>query len=110
MAHMSGLQQLKLDKTYMKEIPEELGKLGKLEHLSLKSNDIEKLYGEITTLSQLRSLIIRKNKIKNSGVPTELFNLYDLNTLDLSHNKLKEVPDGLEKAKSLLVLNLSFNQ
>lgn len=110
MALMSGLQYLKLDRTDMKEIPEELGKLGKLEHLSLKCNDIEKLYGEITTLSQLRSLIIRKNRIKNSGVPPELFNLFELTTLDLSHNKLKEVPEGLERAKSLLVLNLSSNQ
>lgn len=107
---MSGLQYLKLDKTAIKEIPQELGKLGKLEHLSLKNNAIEKLYGEITELYSLRSLIIRKNNIKTSGVPNELFNLFELTTLDLSHNKLKEVPEGLEKAKSLLVLNLSFNQ
>jgi hypothetical protein len=28
----------------------------------------------------------------------------------LSHNNLKEVPEGLDRAKSLLVLNLSHNQ
>lgn len=110
LALMSGLQNLKLDKTEIKEIPEELGRLVKLEHLSLKNNQIEKLYGEITQLCNLRSLIIRNNSIKTSGVPNELFNLYELTTLDLSHNKLKEVPEGLEKAKSLLVLNLSNNQ
>ncbi|CRL07521.1 CLUMA_CG020486, isoform A [Clunio marinus] len=110
LALMSGLQYLKLDKTEITEIPEELGKLGKLEHLSLKSNEIEKLYGEVTELSNLRSLNIRKNQIKTSGVPNELFNLFELTTLDLSHNKLKDVPEGLEKAKSLLVLNLSHNQ
>ncbi|KAG5672883.1 hypothetical protein PVAND_002971 [Polypedilum vanderplanki] len=107
---MSGLQYLKLDRTDLKEIPEELANLGKLEQLSLKNNSLEKLYGELTTLSNLRSLNIRKNNIKTSGVPHELFNLYELTTLDLSHNKLKDIPDGLEKAKQLLVLNLSNNQ
>lgn len=71
---------------------------------------LEKLFGELTELGCLRSLNIRQNKIKSSGVPAELFNLEDLNTLDLSHNFLKSLPEGLENAKSLLVLNLSHNQ
>lgn len=71
---------------------------------------MEKLYGELTELNCLRSLNMRRNNIKSSGIPNELFDLEELTTLDLSHNKLKEVPEGLEKAKSLLVLNLSNNQ
>lgn len=107
---MSGLQCLRLDKTDLKEVPEELGKLVKLEHLSMKDNQIEKLFGELTELHNLRTLNLRNNNIKSSGVPKELFLLVDLTTLDLSHNRLKEVPEGMEKAKSLLVLNLSHNQ
>lgn len=107
---MSGVQWLKLDRTGIKEIPEEMGKLLKLEHLSMKNNQLEKLYGELTELNCLRSLNMRRNNIKSSGIPNELFDLDELTTLDLSHNKLKEVPEGLEKAKSLLVLNLSNNQ
>ena len=87
-----------------------MGKLMKLEHLSMKNNELEKLFGELTELGCLRSLNLRRNNIKSSGIPTELFDLEELTTLDLSHNKLKEVPEGLEKAKSLLVLNLSNNQ
>ena len=71
---------------------------------------MEKLFGELTELSCLRSLNIRNNKIKSSGIPSELFCLEDLTTLDLSRNNLKEVPEGLERARSLLVLNLSNNQ
>lgn len=107
---MSGLQCLRLDNTDLNEVPEELGKLGKLEHLSMKHNQIEKLFGELTELQNLRTLNLRKNNIKTSGVPKELFLLADLTTIDLSHNRLKEVPEGMEKAKSLLVLNLSNNQ
>ena len=54
LALMSGLQQLKLDRTDISDIPEELGKLGKLEHLSLKNNEIEKLYGELCLLQVSR--------------------------------------------------------
>ncbi|KAK0089106.1 hypothetical protein PV325_009137 [Microctonus aethiopoides] len=106
---MTGIQWLKLDKTNLTEIPEELGKLLKLEHLSLVKNGLERLYGELTELGCLRTLNIRHNNIKTSGIPAELFHLEELTTLDLSHNNLKEIPEGLEKARSLLNLNLSHN-
>ncbi|XP_077298659.1 FLII actin remodeling protein [Arctopsyche grandis] len=106
---MTGVQWLRLDRTNLTEIPEQMAKLVKLENLSLKRNNLEKLYGELTELQCLRSLNLRHNKVKSSGLPSDLFKLEELTTLDLSHNKLKTVPDGLEKAKSLLVLNLSYN-
>nr|XP_053630930.1 protein flightless-1 homolog [Cherax quadricarinatus] len=79
------------------------------EHLSLKGNNLEKLYGAITALPCLRSLNVRRNKLKKSGIPSDLFEMDDLTTLDFSHNSLSEIPEGLEEAKSLLVLNLSDN-
>ncbi|XP_014610510.1 PREDICTED: protein flightless-1 [Polistes canadensis] len=106
---MTGIQWLKLDKTNLTEIPEEMGKLLKLEHLSLVKNKLERLYGELTELGCLRTLNIRHNNVKSSGIPAELFHLEELTTLDLSHNNLKEVPEGLERARSLLNLNLSYN-
>lgn len=76
----------------------------------MKRNQLEKLHGEITELTSLRTLNVRQNNIKTSGVPLDLFKLEDLTTIDFSHNNLKEVPEGLEKARSLLVLNLSNNR
>lgn len=107
---MTGVQWLKLDSTNLDEIPKEMGNLLKLEHLSLTKNKLEKLYGELTELNCLRTLNLRYNNIKSSGIPGELFQLEELTTLDLSHNHLKEVPDKLDKAKALLVLNLSYNR
>lgn len=101
---------MKLDRTNLTEIREEMGNLVKLEQLSMKNNDLRKLYGELTQLQMLRSLNLRHNNIKNSGIPNELFDLDELTTLDLSHNCLDSVPDGLEKSRNLLVLNLSNNQ
>lgn len=76
----------------------------------MKNNDLKKLYGELTQLNCLRTLNLRHNSIKNSGIPTELFDLEELTTLDFSHNNLDVVPEGLEKVRNLLVLNLSNNQ
>nr|CAD7257476.1 unnamed protein product [Timema shepardi] len=92
---MTGVQWLKLDRTNLSQIPEELGKLLKIVKL--------------TELTCLRTLNIRHNRVKTSGIPAELFRLEELTTLDLSHNNMKEVPEGLERAHSLLVLNLSHN-
>ncbi len=39
-----------------------------------------------------------------------ILSYYFVLCLDLSHNKLTEVPEGLLRCKSLLVLNLSHNQ
>ncbi|KAB0794382.1 hypothetical protein PPYR_11221 [Photinus pyralis] len=106
---MTGVQWLKLDRTNLSQIPQEMGNLLKLEHLSLTRNNLEKLHGELTELGCLRTLNLRHNKVKNSGIPSDLFQSEELSTLDLSHNNLKEVPEGLDWAKSLLVLNLSHN-
>ena len=45
-----------------------------------------------------------------NGLPLEMIESEDLNTLDLSHNSLGEFPDGIYNAKSLLVLNMSNNK
>ncbi|KAK8748568.1 hypothetical protein OTU49_015861 [Cherax quadricarinatus] len=106
---MSSLRWLRANNTGIDTVPEEISKLQKLEHLSLKGNNLEKLYGAITALPCLRSLNVRRNKLKKSGIPSDLFEMDDLTTLDFSHNSLSEIPEGLEEAKSLLVLNLSDN-
>lgn len=42
---MTSLRWLKLTNTKLKSIPLEIGKLGKLEHLSLKKNDLSSING-----------------------------------------------------------------
>ena len=42
---MTSLRWLKLTSTHLKEIPEEIGKLQKLEHLSLKKNELQTISG-----------------------------------------------------------------
>lgn len=80
------------------------------EHLSLKNNKLESFETQPGSLGCLRTLNLKDNKITHDGLPKDLFELEELTTLDLSGNKLKAVPMGLENAKSLLVLNMANNQ
>ena len=53
---------------------------------------------------------LSRNALTAHNISSDTFDSEELNTLDLSHNELKEVPEGVGKAKCLLVLNLSHNQ
>ncbi|GAB6020266.1 hypothetical protein CHUAL_002984 [Chamberlinius hualienensis] len=105
---MTGLRWLRLNRTNLEWLPDELGKLQKLEHLNLVRNKLVTIHGEVTQLPCLRTLNLRHNKLKSSGIPPELFQVEELTTLDISYNCLKDVPDQLDEARALLVLNLNL--
>ena len=95
--------------TYFTSSLLELNTLPFQEHLSLKKNKLKRLHGEVASLACLRVLTARGNQIRASGIPAGLFTLEELTTLDLSRNQLKDLPDGIETAKALLVIDLSHN-
>ncbi|KAH7943530.1 hypothetical protein HPB52_009186 [Rhipicephalus sanguineus] len=107
---MTGLRWLRLNRTKIDWIPDELQGLKKLETLSLVRNNLVTLHGEVPQLPCLRSLNCRHNRLKNSGIPPDIFDLEDLFVVDLSYNDLREIPTNLEHARGLLVLNLAYNR
>lgn len=109
-AEMTGLRWLRLNRTNIDWIPDELLSLKKLETLSLVRNNLVTLHGEVPALPCLRSLNCRHNRLKNSGIPPQVFDLEDLSVVDLSYNDLREIPTDLEHARGLLVLNLAYNR
>ena len=111
MEDMTSLRWLKLTNTQLKAIPDEISTLQKLEHLTLKKNNVAAIEREqFKGLKSLRTLNLSRNALTAQNISSDTFDSEELNTLDLSHNELKEVPEGVGKAKSLLVLNLSHNQ
>lgn len=107
---MTGLRWLRLNDSKVDWIPEEFAALNNLETLYLARNNLVTLHGELAALNALRSLICRHNKLNDEGLPADLFKGEgELSVLDFSNNNLTTTPFGLEKCKSLLVLNLSCN-
>ncbi|PFX31861.1 Protein flightless-1-like [Stylophora pistillata] len=104
-ADMPNLRWLKLNQTGLECLPDELSHLMKLEHLSLKENNLASIHGDLSTLSHLRVINARKNQLKNSGIPADIFGLDDLLTITTPfsnpapHSSLEEHAD----------LDLSFN-
>lgn len=106
---MTGLRWLKLNRSGLDKVPDELSNLKNLEHLQMNRNNLSSLHGELSDLPCLRSITVRHNQLKTSGIPTDIFNMQDLTVVDFSHNALKDVPSNLDKAKGVVVLNLSHN-
>ncbi|KAG5447601.1 Protein flightless-1 [Clonorchis sinensis] len=116
LASMCRLQWLKLRDVGLRDgrLPPELSRLTKLENLSLARNSLTRLSslkGWPTTLPALRSLVCRNNELTDGdAIPSEIFECPHLQVVDFSRNNLTNVPKGVEKAKGLLVLNLSSNR
>jgi len=100
---------LKLNRAQLERVPDELSRLTNLEHLQMARNKLANVHGELSDLPHLRSVIVRNNQIKTSGIPTDIFRMKDLTIIDFSHNSLRDVPANLEYAKCTIVLNLSHN-
>ncbi|KRZ40314.1 Protein flightless-1 -like protein [Trichinella pseudospiralis] len=106
---MSVLRWLKLNHTNLDKLPEELSSLKNLEHLQMTHNALSSVHGELSDLPCLRSVVVRNNQIKTSGIPTDIFDMQDLNIIDFNRNALKETPPNLDHATGAIVLNLSHN-
>ncbi|KAG8145810.1 hypothetical protein E2320_012293 [Naja naja] len=116
---MSSLRWLKLNRTGLCYLPEELSALHKLEHLSVSHNNLTTLHGELSSLPCLRvsplhprapplTLCMVPGGI--DSIPNQLFiNLTDLLYLDLSDNKLESLPPQMRRLVHLQTLLLSNN-
>uniref|UniRef100_G3W9E8 Podocan like 1 n=1 Tax=Sarcophilus harrisii TaxID=9305 RepID=G3W9E8_SARHA len=81
-----------------------------LVRLHLQNNQIAKVpRGALGRQSQLRELYLQHNRLSDAGLDATTFSkLKSLEYLDLSNNRLGEVPEGLPS--SLVILHLGRNQ
>jgi Leucine-rich repeat (LRR) protein len=111
MAEMSNLRWLRLNRSQLGSLPDEIDQFQKLEVLTIAHNKMTALHsGNLPALSSLRVVSVSHNNLRDSGLPSELFTLKELHTLDMSYNNLTKIPDELLKSKSLIVLDLSHNK
>lgn len=84
-------------------LPKEIGKLKKLEELTIANTNLEELPPELGKLSNLRELDITYNRV--SSIPEEIGKLVNLRKLDLSGNRfLTKLPFNLANLKSTKII------
>lgn len=99
---------LSLFRMNLKQFPEEINSLHKLESLNLAWNYLEVIPNSIDSLVYLRELDLIGNELK--AIPESLCRLNNLEVIDLSFNNLKIIPKCIGKMKSLCLLKLIKNK
>ncbi|XP_041062222.1 leucine-rich repeat-containing protein 47 [Carcharodon carcharias] len=101
------LQHLELG-AGLRQLPPEVGGLAQLRSLVLRSNRLQALPPQLGLLRALHSLDLSGNCLQ--ALPAELGLLERLSSLNLSANRLTRLPPGLGRCLRLASLNLSGNQ
>lgn len=103
--NLKNLVDLSLNGSFT-EIPESLGNLAALESLTLKGN-YKELPNTISGMTSLNVLILKSKKLIT--LPVQIYDLKNLEEIDLDRNYIRYLPDGISKLKSLRVLYLDEN-
>ena len=106
-SQLCDLEALNLEGNLLSTLPEQFSRLPNLKVLVLNHNNLSNSLPFICKL-KLNHLEITNNKIRQ--LPDEIGNLDSLIILDLSNNKLKSLPDSIISLVELEKLNLSHNR
>lgn len=104
---LTELNLLRICKSSLAVIPEDLDKLVNLMNLVCQSNKLDIFPKSVGLLTKLTLLDLSDNNL--TELPSEIDNLQNLASLIVSYNKLKQIP-SLNKCKSLALLNASNNE
>lgn len=104
-----SIEFLDLQFNQLTKLDSGVGELKSLEELNVSNNrlDTQSVFNSLSSLSKLRSLWLRNNKL--SILSKQIHKLGHLVNLYAEHNNLKELP-LLSGLTSLRVLHLSFNK
>merc|ERR1712179_648869 len=93
-----------MSKNQLDSIPQDTGKLTKLENVNLSFNLIQSIPMSLQQLKNLKEIHLDHNKL--TSFPMALLGLKQLNLVDLSANSITKIPAGLEKLEATeLILN-----
>lgn len=105
------IEDLNLANNRLGRVPAELGELKSLKVLRLGGNDLRSLPAELSQLTEMRELYVHDNFIADGGECFEeiLPAMHHLEVLDINHNQMTKLPDGLLCCVNLLKLNADNN-
>ncbi|KAF1963402.1 hypothetical protein CC80DRAFT_4847 [Byssothecium circinans] len=104
---ITGLTKLILDKNHFSSISSNVGKLIRLEHLSVARNTLDEIPTEIGRLAELRYLDVRENNL--TRLPSEIWYARRLETLNVSSNLMERFPKPSNAPPPAAVNGDSYN-
>ncbi|MFN8672353.1 MAG: leucine-rich repeat domain-containing protein [Candidatus Sericytochromatia bacterium] len=122
---LENLEILLLNSNNLENIPKEIEKLKNLKELHLANNiKLEipfDIINDYKNPKRIINFIIKNDDISDSveyirnnenltSFPEEVFNIINLQKLDLSKNKISKLPSSISKLKNLKSINLSENE
>ncbi|BAU12688.1 Miro domain-containing protein [Leptolyngbya sp. NIES-3755] len=115
-AAAEGWEELDLSGIGLEELPPEIGKLtglkklllGKVEKSEWIGNSLTEIPAILFELTELQEIDLRKNQI--TVIPDAIAQLKNLTKLGLNHNQIMVIPDAIAQLKNLTSLDLGTNQ
>ncbi|MBX3457462.1 MAG: leucine-rich repeat domain-containing protein [Candidatus Paracaedibacteraceae bacterium] len=101
-SEMRWLKTLYLSNNHLRQVPDSIGNLTRLQWLTLSDNHLRQVPEWISNLTQLRTLALSRNQL--TSMPPEIANLTRLHTLTLISNPLTSVPATLSDIHTLTEL------
>ena len=89
------------------KLPDSIGKLKKLETLSISRNPINKLPASIKSCKSLQTL--KASNCLFQTFPAEVIHLGKLDAVDFSHNTIRKIPEDISSI-TVVEINLNFNK
>lgn len=106
---LTDLEEVDLSRNQLKKIPDFVGQLTGILRLDLHSNYIEQLPKSIGLLESLCHLNLCNNSLGSAGLPADIGNLKNLQTLNLGMNRLTTLPPTMAALTNLRELGLFDN-
>ncbi|WJX19990.1 non-specific serine/threonine protein kinase [Trifolium repens] len=109
--NLSFLRILHLDNNrFHANVPQELGRLFRLQVITLANNTLEGLFPiSLTNCSQMRVILLNRNRFTGQ-IPMEIHSLAKLDYFSIANNNLTgRIPPSIWNLSSLTVLSLAFN-
>ncbi len=100
------LQHLSIGSAALSQLPASLGQLSQLKYLGVSGNALSDIPASVWQLPQLQSLYLRDNRLRE--IPAQV-DLPELATLDVSGNALTTLPAALAQQPKLRSLTLDNN-
>ncbi|QEE16745.1 leucine-rich repeat domain-containing protein [Promethearchaeum syntrophicum] len=107
--NLKKLEKLFLNKNELRELPESIGNLINLNVLNIESNLLKNLPNSLRKLSNLKDFRLNDNLFEGK-IPEIITSFNNLRILEISRNSIENLPEKLCDLKKLHRLNLNDNK